>query len=163
MREVGAPEYTEEELEFARKIGETIPKYAKVEGLKTYNVPNWEKYVNVDLVTEILDPWDEGKVMPGSTDVSDVSWITPTTEFYTTGSVLGSPGHSWRTVSTSGMSIGHKSLIFAAKTIAGTALDLITNETHLENAKKEHKEKLAGRKYESPLLPDAKPPIHQWT
>ena len=163
MREVGAPEYTEEELEFARKIGETVSKRAKIEGLRAYNVPNWEKYVDVDLVTDILDPWDEGKVMPGSTDVSDVSWNTPTTEFYTTGTVLGSPGHSWRTVATSGMSIGHKSLIFAAKTMAGATLDLMTDADLLKKAREEYKNRLAGRKYKTPLPPDAKPPLDQWT
>jgi aminobenzoyl-glutamate utilization protein B len=163
MREVGAPEYTEEEREFARKIGETVSKRAKIGGLRAYNVPHWEKYVDVDLVTDILDPWDEGKVMPGSTDVSDVSWNTPTTEFYTTGSVLGSPGHSWRTVATSGMSIGHKSLVFAAKTMAGAALELMTDADLLKKAQDELKERLAGRKYNSPLPPDAKPPLDQWT
>jgi len=163
MREVGAPTYTEEELEFARKIGETVSKRAKIEGLRAYNVPNWEKYVDVDLVTDILDPWDEGKVMPGSTDVSDVSWNTPTTEFYTTGTVLGSPGHSWRTVATSGMSIGHKSLIFAAKTMAGATLDLITDADLLKKAQEEYRNRLAGRKYKTPLPPDAKPPLDQWT
>jgi len=163
MREVGAPEYTDEELEFARKIGETVSKRAKIEGLRAYSVPNWERYVDVDLVTDILDPWDEGKVMPGSTDVSDVSWNTPTTEFYTTGTVLGSPGHSWRTVATSGMSIGHKSLIFAAKTMAGATLDLLTDADLLKKAQNEYKKRLAGRKYKTPLPPDAKPPLDQWT
>jgi len=163
MREVGAPTYTEEELEFARKIGETVSKRAKIEGLRAYNVPNWEKYVDVDLVTDILDPWDEGKVMPGSTDVSDVSWNTPTTEFYTTGTVLGSPGHSWRTVATSGMSIGHKSLIFAAKTMAGATLDLMTDADLLKKAQEEYRNRLAGRRYKTPLPPDAKPPLDQWT
>jgi len=162
MREVGAPEYTEKEVEFARKIGETVSKRAKIGGLKAYSVPNWEKYVDVDLATDILDPWDEGRVMPGSTDVSDVSWNTPTTEFYTTGSVLGSPGHSWRTVATSGMSIGHKSLIFAAKTMAGAALDLMTDADLLKKAQDEHRKRLAGKKYKSPLPPDAKPPLDQW-
>jgi len=163
MREVGAPEYNEEELEFARKIGETVSKRAKIGGLRAYNVPNWEKYVDVDLATDILDPWDEGRVMPGSTDVSDVSWSTPTTEFYTTGGVLGSPGHSWRSVATSGMSIGHKSLIFAAKTMAGAALELMTDADLLKKAQDEHEKRLAGRKYKSPLPPDAKPPLDQWT
>jgi aminobenzoyl-glutamate utilization protein B len=162
MREVGAPEHTKKELEFARKIGETVSKRAKIGGLRAYNVPHWEKYVDVDLATDILDPWDEGKVMPGSTDVSDVSWNTPTTEFSTTGSVLGSPGHSWRTVATSGMSIGHKSLVFAAKTIAGASLELMTDADLLKRAQDEYKKRLAGRKYKSPLPPDAKPPLDQW-
>jgi aminobenzoyl-glutamate utilization protein B len=162
MKEIGAPEYTEEELEFARRIGETVPKQAKIDGLRKYKVPNWEKYVDVDLMTDILDPWNEGEVMAGSTDVSDVSWNVPTTEFSTTGSVLGTPGHSWHFVATSAMSIGHKSLLFAAKTMAGAALDLLTEPELLKKAQDEYRERLQGRIYKSPLPQDAKPPIDQW-
>jgi aminobenzoyl-glutamate utilization protein B len=162
MRDVGAPEYTEEELEFAAKIAETVPKQAKMDSLRKSKVPNWENYVNVDLVSDILDPWNEGEISAGSTDVSDVSWNTPTMEFSTTTVVLGTPGHSWTTVATCGMSIGHKSLIFAAKTMAGAALELMTNEELLNKAQNELKERLAGRKYKSPVPSDAKPPIDQW-
>jgi aminobenzoyl-glutamate utilization protein B len=60
------------------------------------------------------------------------------------------------------MSIGHKSLIFAAKTMAGAALELMTNEELLKKAQNELIERLAGRKYKSPVPSDAKPPIDQW-
>ena len=159
MREIGAPTYTVEELEFARKIGETIPPEQKRDGLRKREIPDWERYIDVDLVTDILDPWDEGKVSGGSTDVSDISWNTPTMEFSTTAAVLGTPGHSWHFVSTSGMSIGHKSLIFAAKTIAGTALDLMTMPEVLEKAKEEQKERLKGQTYRSPIPDDVGPAL----
>jgi aminobenzoyl-glutamate utilization protein B len=159
MREIGAPTYTVEELEFARKIGETIPPEQKRDGLRKREIPDWERYIDVDLVTDILDPWDEGKVSGGSTDVSDISWNTPTMEFSTTAAVLGTPGHSWHFVSTSGMSIGHKSLIFAAKTIAGAALDLMTMPEVLEKAKEEHKERLKGQTYRSPIPDDVGPAL----
>jgi aminobenzoyl-glutamate utilization protein B len=163
MREVGAPEYTDEELEFARKIGETVSIQAKMDSLRKRKIPNWEKYVDVDLVTDILAPFNEGEVSAGSTDVSDVSWNTPTLEFGTTSVVLGTPGHSWTTVATCGMSIGHKSLIFAAKTMVGAALDLFTKPELLKKAQKELKERLGGKEYQTPLPPDAKPPLDQWT
>ena len=159
MREIGAPTYTVEELEFARKIGETIPPEQKRDGLRKREIPDWERYIDVDLVTDILDPWDEGKVSGGSTDVSDISWNTPTMEFSTTAAVLGTPGHFWHFVSTSGMSVGHKSLIFAAKTIAGAALDLMTMPEVLEKAKEEHKERLKGQIYRSPIPDDVGPAL----
>jgi aminobenzoyl-glutamate utilization protein B len=159
MREIGAPTYTEEELEFARKIGETVPRQQKIDTLRKQEVPDWEKYMDVDLVTDILDPWDEGKTGGGSTDVADISWKTPTMEFRTTSLVLGAPGHSWQTVACSGMSIGHKSLIFAAKTLAGSALDLISNPDFIERAKKEHREKLKGKTYKSPIPDDLGPAL----
>ena len=159
MREVGAPSYTEEELDFARKIAETVPREQKIDNMRKAKLPNWERYVNVDLVTEILDPWNEGEVSGGSTDVSDVSWKTPAMEFSTTTFVLGAPGHSWQAVACSGTSIGHKSLIFAAKTMAGSALDLLTKPEFLRKAKEEHEEKMKGRVYRCPIPADINPPL----
>jgi aminobenzoyl-glutamate utilization protein B len=159
MREIGAPEYTEEELEFAEKIAETVPREQKRDALRKRKVPNWEKYMDVDLVTDILDPWDEGEVSAGSTDVSDVSWNTPTMEFSTTAFVLGAPGHSWQHVACSGTSIGHKSLLFAAKVIAGSALDLITKPEMLKRAQDEFKDRMKGRKYRCPIPDELQPPL----
>ena len=159
MREVGAPSYTEEELAFARKIAETVPREQKIDNLRKTKLPNWERYVDIDLVTDILDPWNEGEVSGGSTDVSDVSWKTPTMEFGATTFVLGAPGHSWQAVACSGTSIGHKSLIFAAKTMAGSALDLLTKPEFLRKAKEEHEEEMKGRVYRCPIPDDVAPPL----
>jgi aminobenzoyl-glutamate utilization protein B len=159
MREVGSPSYNEEELAFAKKIAETVPREQKIDNLRKAKLPNWERYVDVDLVTDILDPWNEGEVSGGSTDVSDVSWKTPTMEFGTTTFVLGAPGHSWQAVACSGTSIGHKSLIFAAKTMAGSTLDLLTKPELLKKAKEEHEEKMKGRVYRCPIPDDINPPL----
>lgn len=159
MREIGAPMYTKEELEFARKIGETISHEEKRDTLRKTEFPNWERYMDVDLVHEVIEPWDEGKVMAGSTDVSDVSWKTPTIEFNTATFVLGIPSHSWQAVACSGMSIGHKSLIFAAKTIAGAGLDLITKPDLLKKAQDEFKERMKDLTYKSPIPNDVQPPL----
>jgi len=161
MRLVGPPRYTEEELGFAAEIAKSFPKEAKIDGLRKDKVPDWERYVDVDLVTDILDPWDEGETSPGSTDVADVSWKTPTLEFGTTCNVLGSPGHSWQFVACAGSTIGHKSLVFAAKAMAGSVLDLLTSPELLKKAGEEHKERLRGRTYEPVGEPGRKPPLEQ--
>jgi aminobenzoyl-glutamate utilization protein B len=159
MRQVGAPKYTKEELDFAAEIAKSFPKENKMEALKKSKMPDWEKYQEVDLVTDIFDPWDDGEVSPGSTDVSHVSWKTPTMEFGTACNILGAPGHSWQFVAASGSSIGHKSLIFAAKTMAGAALDLIADPKLLEKAKEEHKRRMGKNVY----IPDTerRPPLEQ--
>lgn len=159
MREIGAIQYTSEEMEFARKIAETVPKEQKRDALRKLNFPNWENYLEVDIVQEILDPWDEGMVMAGSTDVSDVSWKTPTMEFGTATFILGAPGHSWQATACSGMSIGHKSLVFAAKTIAGAGLDLMTKPELLNRAQEEFKQKMRNRIYVSPIPDEVSPPL----
>ncbi len=157
MRKVGAPKYSSEELKFAKEIAESFPKDNKLAALRKSKVPDWEKYADVDIVTDILDPWDDGEVSAGSTDVSHVSWKTPTMEFGTACNILGAPGHSWQFVAVSGSSIGHKSLIFAAKTMAGAALDLIVEPKLIEKAKEEHVRRMGRNKY----IPDTerKPPL----
>jgi len=57
------------------------------------------------------------------------------------------------------MSIGYKSLLFAAKTIAGAALDLMTKPELLKKAQDEFRERLKGRTYECPIPDDVQPPL----
>jgi aminobenzoyl-glutamate utilization protein B len=60
------------------------------------------------------------------------------------------------------MSIGHKGLIFATKTMAASGLDLITKPKLLKEVKAEFKTRLAGRKYKPPIPLDLKPPLKQF-
>jgi len=162
MREIGFPEYTDEELRFAERIAETIPPEAKREELRKSGRPGWEELMGVLIDRTIPDPWGEGEVSQGSTDVADVSWQAPTMEFSTTAYVLGTPGHSWQVVAQSGMGIGHKSMIFAAKAMASSALDLLERRDLLERALEEFRARLGGRKYRSPIPTDARPPLELW-
>ena len=159
MKEVGTPEYSEEELEFASKIASQFPKQEKINGLRKAKVPNWEKYVDVDLVTDVLDPWGEGETSPGSSDVGDVSWVCPTLEFSTTCNILGAAGHSWAFVAAAGSTIGHKSLVFAAKTMAGAAVELLTDADLRKKVREEHGERLKDREYKTPLPEGLQPPL----
>jgi aminobenzoyl-glutamate utilization protein B len=60
----------------------------------------------------------------GSTDVGDVSWIAPTLHVSVATSPPEVPWHAWPVVATSGMSIGHKGMLRAAKVLAATMVDL---------------------------------------
>lgn len=161
MREIGAPTYTAEELAFATEMSRTIPPEEKRAAIQRSKRPGWRELLDVELDRSIPEPWGEGEVMGGSTDVGDVSWQTPTVEFGTTSCVLGTPGHSWQLTAMSGMSIGHKSLILAAKTIAATALDLLANPEVLKAVRAEFAERSRGIVYKSPLPPGLKPPLDQ--
>ena len=162
MREIGTPEYTEEELQFAKDLTSSVSKEAKTEMLRKSKRPGWEELVDVVMDRSIPDPWNEGEVSHGSTDVSDVSWKAPTMEFATATWPLGAPGHSWMNVAGGAHSIGHKSLVFAAKVIASTAVDLIVEPKNLEEAWKEFNEKTMGKVYKAPVPDDAKPPLNMW-
>ncbi len=162
MRAVGVPKYDEEDLQFAKKISESISSEMKLEELRESKRPGWEKLVDKLLDDDVPDPWGEGQVSHGSTDVGDVSWQTPTVEFNTATWVLGTPGHSWQNVAQSGVGIGHKSLIFAAKVMAATGIDLLIDADFLKKATEEHKQRLAGKKYKCPMPSGMKPPLDAW-
>jgi aminobenzoyl-glutamate utilization protein B len=162
MRQIGTPKYTEEELRFAREMAKTITAEEKREQLRKSKRPGWEKLLDVDMDETVPDTWGEGEVAPGSTDVAEVSWQTPTVEFSTASSVLGTPGHSWQATAFSGMSIGHKSLVFASKIIATSIIDLLENPAMLRKAREEFTNRLRGHAYKSPLPPETKPPLDAW-
>jgi aminobenzoyl-glutamate utilization protein B len=163
MRLIGAPKYTPEETRFAEELAENVPAEQKRDSLRKSKRPGWEKLEGVVMDDSVPDAWDEGEVSHGSTDVSDVSWKAPTMEFSTATWPLGTPGHSWMNVAASGTGIGHKSLIFASKVIAASALDLMTKPELLVKAKEEQKWRTLGKTYKSPLPTDAKPPLGMWS
>jgi len=162
MREIGLPKYSDEDLKFTEEVAKTITREEKIAQLKKSKRPGWERLVDKLIDDEVPDPWGEGEVSHGSTDVADVSWQAPTVEFGTASGVLGTPGHSWQDVAQSGVGLGHKSLIFAAKVMAATAIDLLTNEDLLNKAREEHRRRIGGKKYRSPIPPDHKPPLDVW-
>jgi aminobenzoyl-glutamate utilization protein B len=159
MKTVGPPNYTTDELAFAAEIAKSYPSENKAVMLRKMKVPNWERYIDVDIANDVLDPIGDGETMAGSTDVADVSWITPTIEFATACNVLGAPGHSWQFVACSGSGLGHKSLIFAAKTMAGSVLDMITSPELRKAAKEEHVKRLEGQIYKPVGDPNRSPPL----
>jgi aminobenzoyl-glutamate utilization protein B len=139
---IGPIEYTEEEIAYAKRI-------QKESGVE-------EKGMDSD-----INPLKETQKDPegGSTDVAEVSWITPTLHISTTCAPNGIPWHSWAIVTSSKHPIGYKGLLLAAKALATTALDLFLEKDIRIAMHKEFDEKLDGFVYESGLKPGQKPPI----
>ncbi len=96
----------------------------------------------------------------GSTDVGDVSWVVPTLQFVVTTAPKDVPWHAWPVVASSGMSIGHKGMLYAAKTLAATAVDLFDDPETLSAIQAEFREKTKGVIYR-PFIPDGPPPVPQ--
>ena len=166
FEEVGVPQHTPEEIAYAKKLTESyeFPDHSlpgdawkESEEIKAYlekETENGTKPLN-----DFLIPYHYSELAsPGSTDVGDVSWLTPTAEFNTVCFAANSPGHSWQNVSCGHTSIGHKGLLCAAKILAGTAVDLYENPSILEQARKEFEEKTKIGYY-CPVPKDAKPVI----
>jgi aminobenzoyl-glutamate utilization protein B len=162
MREVSTPSYTDEELKWATSLIKSVSKDAKIGSLRKSKRPGWEELVDVVMDTSVPDAWNDGIVSPGSTDVSDVSWMAPTMEFSTATWPLGTPGHSWMNVAASAHSIGHKSLIFASKVIATSGLDLLTDPELRKKAWEEHSRRTMDKEYRTPIPDDMYPPLDMW-
>ncbi len=93
----------------------------------------------------------------GSTDVADVSWNVPNINLGVTVAPKDTPWHSWAVVACGGMSIGHKGMIYAAKAMGMTMVDLFEDQKLVEKVKAEFKERKGDEVYE-PMI-DGPPPI----
>ena len=107
-----------------------------------------------------VQPWAAPKPDPegGSTDVGDVSWVVPMLGLSVTTAPLDAPWHAWPTVACSGMSIGHKGLVYAAKVLAATMVDLYEDAKTVQAIQAEFKEKTKGVVYK-PFVPEGPPPL----
>lgn len=157
LEEMGAIPFEDEEMAFGKMIADAFPANLRAGLLAAEKLP--PELVNQGLCGDVFPIRDRGETMPGSTDVSDVSWITPTAQFTTTCHPVGVPGHSWGITATGAMSIGHKGMVHAAKGMAMTAVDLYEDPKLLKAAQDEFKVSTAGNPYKSPLPEGTKPRI----
>lgn len=156
-------QYTEEETDFAKALIASLEHPPTgVPGTLSKFVPEMKKWVEevsdggkMPLNTFNMPYQQINYVMPGSTDVGDVSWQTPTAQANIVCYPSHTPGHSWQIVSCGASSIGDKGMIQAAKLLASTAITLFEKPELLEKAKKEFDETLKG-KYVCPVPADAK-------
>jgi aminobenzoyl-glutamate utilization protein B len=149
LKIAGPPAFTDEEKDLARKLQETFPPGSIEKAEQRFEMTREE--MGDPLCEVITEPRGLGTVMGGSTDVGDVSYITPTVEISTCCQALGTPGHSWQNVVASGSSIGYKGMMLAAKAMALAAFDLETKPDIVQAAQEEFKRKTAGKPYVSPL------------
>ena len=92
------------------------------------------------------------RVLTGSTDVGDVSWVTPTVQCTTACVSRGTPAHSWQLVAQGKLPAAHKGMVHAAKIMAGSAMNLLTDASLLKLAKEEFLERTTKQPYDSPLV-----------
>lgn len=160
--EAPMPEYTQEEWDFAAKLRATYPH----EGLPGDNVdanPVLKKQISrlsnkgtKDINDFVVPYYPANPYSPGSTDVGDVSWLTPTAQFNTATWPSKIPGHSWQVVATGKTGIAYKGLLYAAKVLAGAAADLMEKPDILKAAREEFNE-TAAEGYDCPIGPEVVP------
>jgi aminobenzoyl-glutamate utilization protein B len=93
----------------------------------------------------------------GSTEVGDVSWITPTMGAAFSAWPQNIAPHQWGCTACHGMSIGHKAVIQAAHVMAAMGLDLVTEADLREAARAEFDKRTEGKPYKSINVEKAPP------
>jgi aminobenzoyl-glutamate utilization protein B len=163
MLTIEPPRFTDDEKSYAREINESYPEETKEKLLKMLELPPdvENRVMDEPLYEEVFPTVDESKINTGSTDVGDVSWITPLSMFSTTSFAAAAPGHNWGIAATCGMSIGHKGMIYAAKIMAFSAMDLLSDPEHLRRAREEFEKATKNRPYKTPLPDELKPPHYE--
>lgn len=150
------PEYTEDELSFARDLKETFGP-VKLPGDLTEENPLVRQFVvektegGKAALNNFVMPYVPSSLFsPGSTDVGDVSWLTPTAQFTAVTWPSGAPGHSWQNVSAGKTAMAHKGLLYAAKVLAAAAARMMTDRSILKDAREEF-QIAAAEGYDCPI------------
>jgi len=138
LRWLGPIAYTDAEQTFARALQ------------RSAGVP--EKGVDAS-----VQPLEGQQPEGGSTDVGDVSWLVPTLHLSVTTAPIGVPWHAWTVVAAGGMSIGHKGMLYAAKTLSATMVDLMRDSAAREAVRAEFAKQTDGFTYK-PYIPEGPPP-----
>jgi aminobenzoyl-glutamate utilization protein B len=145
LTSVGGVTWTSEETTFAKTLATSLTNG----GGDLASVGKIQSYA----------PADTKGGVGGSTDVSDISWVTPTVGLSTATFVPGSAGHSWQNVAAAGSTIGLKGAAVAAKTLSITGAELFMNPKLIADAKAELNARRGdGFQYKA-MVGDRKPPL----
>lgn len=109
-----------------------------------------------------VPPLDAASPRPrsfGSSDVGDVSWVTPTVQLWAAPCLsFGAPAHSWLWVAQGKLPAAHKGMVYAAKVMAATAADLFTDPALLARARAEFTAATEHAPYDCPIPDGVVPP-----
>jgi len=145
LEEVGGFTYTPAEAKFAQDLQKSLP-------------PEFAGNLESTATVQPLKPYDPN--MPSaSTDVGDVSWNVPTIGFGAATFVPGVAAHSWQATACTGMSIGQRGMVIAAKALAITAEDLFSDPKLVSAARADFELKMKGKNYASQIPPNQTPPL----
>jgi aminobenzoyl-glutamate utilization protein B len=163
FEDVGVATFNEEERAFAHEIRQTLSESERMVEFASPLLNEEGKRIEAlskekDL-SDFLYPYslDSTRLLPGSTDVGDVSWVTPTVQCLVATYPRQTAAHSWQWTATGRSSIGMKGMLHAGLVMGATAARLFEQPELVEKAKEELQEKTAGTPYRNPLPPEATP------
>ncbi len=144
LREAGGVQYTAAEREFAEALRKNLGDLSTAPELGSE--------------ATILPP--RTQLLSASTDVGDVSQVTPTGQFLAATFPPGTPLHTWISTAAAGSELGRKGMVVAAKTLALSAMELFSKPDLVAQVRTEWEKARAGREYRSLLPETKKPPVN---
>ncbi len=140
LERVGPPSFTDQQQQFGREM-QAFLEIAQT-GYST------------DVKPLAPEPLPMGG---GSTDVAEVSRITPTVGFTVASAPSGVPWHSWATSASHGTGAGLEAARIATQVMALSGMDLLTDAGLLAAARADFEEATVNQPYVSPVPADQKP------
>ena len=166
FRELGAPDWTEEDYDLAAGFLRTYPRSTMAgirEKLGAYFAPEeLDKALEKPLDSTVHPFYPKAAgYNSGSTDVGDVGYATPTVMFHVATACLGNVGHSWQNTAFACSDIGMKGMLRAAEVMTLSAIRTMEQPELIRKAKEELIQKNGG-KYRCPLPDYVTPPIGRY-
>ncbi|MBQ3478073.1 MAG: amidohydrolase [Clostridia bacterium] len=156
LEEIPSVIFDEEDLEYARKIQQTTGAaktyfdslYAECEDPEKRKVFEADMHAPIHAVPLPLARERQGFV---SSDVGDVSWNCPVSQINGATTPAGTAIHSWQMVSVGKSPMAQKGMLYAAKVMAGSAIDAFEDPAIIQRAKAELDRRKGGRSFVSPI------------
>ncbi|HSB64270.1 MAG TPA: amidohydrolase [Thermoanaerobaculia bacterium] len=111
-------------------------------------------------LADTVHPYGPGHGSGASSDVGEVSAAVPVAEVAVATGAAGQPWHHWAVTSCAGHALGQKGMLVAAKVLASSVTDLLSDVGTVAAAKAEFQKARAGKPYVSPLAKDAVPKVY---
>ena len=158
MQLIGSIPFTPEEYAFAERINRAYPSDAAQGIADSFHIP-LSVLEKSSLAADNYPSFDEGVVYTFSTDVGDLSWKAPLSLLMTACFPTHVAWHTWGVVAAVGTSIGHKGMLHAAKIMALSGLDLLTQPQLLTQVRCEFEAARQQHTPPAPLPPHIQPPV----
>ena len=135
---VGAPRFDDADQRFARAMQKELG------------------FEQVGLATQVM-PFTPKNGGTASSDIGEVSAAVPLAELNLATRPLGTSAHHWAQTTCAAHPLGYKGMAVAAKVLAASTVDALTDPGLIKAARAELLVQTKGKPYLSPLPPGAKP------
>lgn len=160
MESVGIPNFDSADRELAKRFHDTLSSAeiaSAISQASYFQGVEAAKNLATSHLAEIVGPFAKNDLLlPGSTDVGDVSQLVPTGQIATACATFGTAPHTWQFTAQAGSSIGHKGMLAAGRALAIAAVEALKDRSLIDHAWIEFRQKSTGG-YSCPIPDNIQP------